>query len=319
MMKTIARALTVVSMLLNSNVSYAGSKAGRQYPKTGCNKKLVRDIYDNENSELMDAIHKYYTEGVTHNWSEGEFCGWLRKKYEGDTQAAFEECKTCSNPEPGNDEVDRSFPGPFRREMRRVARPTPPPQEEECPTDGCGRPEQGGGPGGPGGGGLFGGGNMGPFIGGLAVGGIAGFLLAGLMNRNQPQPNYFGQPPGMLPFPGGPMGGPPGMLPFPGMGGAPGTLPLMGQGPFGGPMMAGGGQFGQSPYALPYGQQNPWGGGYNQFGGGAGYNNYGIGYGQAGGGYRGYAPGVLPLTPQGGYGLVNTIPQTHWNLINAGR
>jgi hypothetical protein len=290
MWKAMAGTMTVLTMLLNGSIAFAGKNEGRQYPRTKCNKQLVRDIYDNENSELMDAIRKYYQEGEKHGWTDEQFCGWLRKRYDGQIEARFGECLTCQQPEPETVNVDD-----HRDVVRHVVRerPAPPPPEEE-PAPRESRHDNGG---------SF---LSSPFMGGLlggALGGFLGVMLGNRMNQQQqpmfPPPYWGGGMPGM---PGMPGMRPPGVLPYPG-GGAPGVLPLAGQ----------------SPYALPYGQTNPWAMPYGgQYGGAYGYNNYGF----TGGAYRGPAPGVLPLAPQSTYSnfsVMGSIPQNHWNLINVGR
>ncbi len=294
MMKSVTKILTIASMLTNSLPVFAEG-TGSGIPKSKCDKELVKEIYTEGKSDLMDAHRKYFVEKETRDWTPGQFCAWLKLRHQGKTEAEFG-CTQCGPADPQTG-VEKSFDGPFRRQIRDTANRRPP---REVVEEGEERVERGGG-----------GGFMGsPFMGGLLGGALGGFLgtfLASRMGQQQQQP-YFPQPFGQY----GPQG-PPGMMPIPR---APGMLPMPGQ--FGGQM--GGGAV--APWAAPYlgGQQQFAGiggygaGAYGQYGGGG----YGGGY-AAPGIAPGLAPGVLPLAPQSNYGVGGSIPQNHWNLINVGR
>lgn len=301
MLKMMAKMLTVVAMLTNSAAVFADQQGGRRYPRTGCNRELVRKIFNEENTVLMDAIRKFYQEQDRRHWTENKFCDWLKEHYDGNTTADYG-CPTgrCEGVEPRTPEVERSIPDDVRQEIAHVARrrprAEPPPEEEPAPRESSS------------GGGFM----SNPFMGGLLGSALGGFLGAMLASRMNQQQSYFPQAPWgpgmnnmMMPgmMPGMPGMQPPGMLPFPGNN-APGMLPFPGQ------------QFGATnPWAMPYqGGQ----GGLPYFAGGG--MNYGGGYSAYNGGvYRGAAPGVLPLAPQSSYSVMGSIPQNHWSLINVGR
>lgn len=284
-----------------TNLAFADGD-GNQPAREGKCARNVREVRRGNNQELKDAVVQYWDEGATDptkklGWSDTQFCNWLAKRLDGDTEAGTFSCRTCDNPEPP-DETVRSIPPDVRRRIREVARPAPPPPEVEPVPVAAGT-----------GGGLFGGAFMQGFLGG-ALGGFLGTMIGGRLNGGQqqsmfPPPQWGGQwgRPQPMPFPGGQFAGAPGVMPFPG---TPGVMPFPGVN-----------QYGGAPGAI-----SPWGG--NLYGGGYqnyGYNNYGYNNNYAfGGGYRS-APSVLPLAPQSysPYSVSGSIPQTHWSLINAGR
>lgn len=295
MMKSCLNTLTLASFLLNSVVVFADAP-GTSIPATRCDKALVKQVWSDADTDLMEAHRLFFVEKQTKGWTPEQFCGWLRARHEKKTEAEYG-CNPCGPLEPQTG-VEKSFDEPFRQQIRRAARP---PARETIVEE---REERSGG----GGGGGF---MSSPFMGGLlggALGGFLGAMLAGRMGQQQQQP-YFPQPFGQYG-----MQGPPGALPMPG---APGMLPMPGglgnRSPYALPMQGGSGV---APWAQPYlgGQQQ-----FAGIGGGAGYGGYQ--YGGVGGGYGTslQAPGVLPLAPQSSYGVGGSIPQNHWGLINVGR
>jgi len=310
MLYAMPAALTVIMLFLSGFPAHAVGD-GERIPRHKCNKALVREIFEKENSELMDAIHKHFVEKQTHGRTDGQFCAWLRQRHNGETEARFDaDCVRCNEPEPVVEEVERSVPRDVRRRIREVAQPAPQAYDDPPETQAPMRTQSAGG-------GGFGDFMSSPFMGGLlggVVGGFFGGMLYNKFGQNNQQQSMFPQP--QWPGQWGQPGMPPGVLPYQGMQ-PPGVLPY-------GP----GGQFGQGPNGvLPYNSgvmpwQNTFGnpsmGGYGQYGGG-----YGGGYGQVAGYGRGPAPGVLPLAPQPAgyypYSVMGSVQQQHWSLINAGR
>ncbi len=310
MLKKTVNLILVLLMVTNpvlANADGSGRRRSNGHGCTGEDLVLIDTIVNKEkNKHYADLLKQriearnsseYKSMSAAERRAEDrKFCNALRENWDNGRTEARYEClaRDCQpdTPTPQNVEDHRAVVEHVRPPPPR--RPLPPPPEEELP------PRETA----VGGGGGFSNNSLLWGIGGLAVGGLLGYMLGQQGQQHQhpifPPPRWGGQwgQPGMQP---------PGILPF--QGGAPGALPFGGVGGFNG------------PYALPYGQTNAWAqpymGGANQFAGGYNQYNYGAGQ-QFGGGYRGAAPGVLPLAPQP-YTPYSVIPQNHWNMINVGR
>lgn len=285
--------------------------------------------------KLLDQ--KYATEAGT--CPPGTNCGEPPAPGAGETPGITPDARKAireqaAPPPPPPDGEDPPEPPP--PVARRTAPPPPPPDDPPPPPPSRSAPQSS-----DSGGSLFSSPMFMGLMGGLAGGFLGGMLANRFGNNNQQQ--YFPQyPPGMPPWarPPMPMGGPFGGGPF---GGSP-----FGGGPFGGPpaiMPYGGGGFGGNPFMtggapaiMPYqaGPTYPWANTYgSQFGGSlyggsvypytsyGGYPayaapNYGYGLGAGlGTGVGGAPPAILPMPTSYYYG--NSLPQNHWNLINAGQ
>ncbi|NJM09663.1 MAG: hypothetical protein HC883_01830 [Bdellovibrionaceae bacterium] len=87
-------------MILLASFQASAVGDGVQPPRHRCNKELVKEIYTQEKTELMDAIRKHFVEKDTRGRTDAQFCGWLKLRHQSQTEARFEDCWNCESDTP---------------------------------------------------------------------------------------------------------------------------------------------------------------------------------------------------------------------------